>query len=102
MGAAIGTTPTITLTHHVSGLDWTSVQNMYMTFRSGSKKVTKTGADLVVTADSVGAFLKQEETLLFGSTVYIQANWTYPGGLRGSTKVVSYTMDDQLEKEVLE
>lgn len=102
MGAAIATTPTFTLTHNEDDLDWTQVSNMYLTFQSGTKKLRKEGADLIITPNSISVLLTQEDTLFFGKTIYIQANWTYPGGLRGATKIVYYNMDEQLEKEILE
>lgn len=62
-----GTTPTFVLT--VEGYDLTQLTSVFVTFEQGSKELTKTGNELVLTASGddtiVTVTLSQEETLGF-------------------------------------
>lgn len=103
MSVPIGTTPTFTLTFsEQSGVDLTQAANVYVTFCSGTKTVTKTGDDLTIEQRSVGVMLSQEETLSFIPNVAIQANWTTPDGKRIASEVVNYKFDPQLLMKVIE
>lgn len=102
MGAARGTTPTFVLTFTEQTLDLTQAVNVYVTFQSAGRTLTKTGEDLVVEAKRISVFLSQAETLAFDDTVRVQANWTKAGGVRAASDIVTYSMSDQLLKEVVE
>lgn len=98
---ARGTTPTFCLTFEDASLDLTQAEHVYVTFRSGSNVITKTGDDLTVSEKEIQVFLTQEETLKLYD-VQIQANWTTNGGVRSASEVVSYRMSDQLLEKVVE
>lgn len=103
MSVPIGTTPTFTLTFsEQSGVDLTQATNVYVTFCSGSKTVTKTGEDLTITEKSVSVTLSQEETLPMLYTVNIQVNWTTPDGKRLASEVIKCEMSMQLLMAVVE
>lgn len=104
MGVPRGTTPTFVLTFpEASGIDLTQAINMYVTFRSGSKTITKTGDDLSISPLSVSVFLTQSETLSFNDgPVEIQANWTLGGNKRAASEVARYTFTKQLLQKVIE
>lgn len=101
MSVPIGTTPTFTLTFSEE-IDLTQASNVYVTFCSGTKMVTKTGDDLTIEQRSVGVMLSQEETLSFIPNVAIQVNWTTPDGKRIASEVVNYKFDPQLLMKVIE
>ena len=100
--AARGTTPTFTLTFTEETLDLTQANNVYVTFQSGVKTLTKTGEDLVIAPKQISVFLSQEDTLYLGEVIFIQANWTKNGGIRAASDVVTYQFSPQLLKEVIE
>lgn len=106
MGVPRGTTPTFTLSFEEGSVDLTEAANVYVTFRYGIQRnrvLTKTGEDLDVTENTIDVYLNQEETLAFEvGNVEIQVNWTYTGGGRASSEVVSYAITKQLLNEVLE
>ena len=102
MGAARGTTPTFVLTFTEQTLDLTQAVNVYVTFQSAGQTLTKTGEDLTVEAKQISVFLSQEETLAMGDTVKVQANWTKNGGIRAASDIVTYSLSDQLLREVIE
>lgn len=97
-----GTTPTFVLTLP-GNVDLTAASNVYATFRRGEVCVTKTGADLTLTAATVSVYLNQEETLLFPakSDVEVQLNWTYPDGGRACTEIATVRVERNLLPEVL-
>ena len=100
-----GITPTITLTLPET-VDLSYSNNVYVTFVSGRKKITKTGGDLVIDKNVIEVFLQQEETLSFtGGTVNIQVNWTYRDGdtvKRAASDIASVVFESNLETGVLE
>lgn len=96
-----GTTPTFIL-KLLEGIDLSSAKNVYVTFRQGSNRLTKTGDALVVDGNTVDVFLSQEETLSFHTdTVELQLNWTYEDGKRACTNIVSVSVYKNLIPEVL-
>ena len=103
MGVARATTPTFTLTFDEQGLDLTQAENVYVTFSSGGKKVTKTGEDLIVTTNTISVFLSQADTLEWrDGEVLIQANWTSSDGqYRASSNIVRCEISGQLLNEVV-
>ena len=104
MSVPRGTTPTFTLTlpQSFEG-DLTTAKNVYATFQSGYKSVTKEGEDLEITTRSVSVFLSQEETLSFGvGEVEIQLNWTTATGKRFASDVTKYQITKQLLQRVVE
>ena len=103
MSVARGTTPTYTLTFEEPTLDLTEANGVYVTFRKGSKALTKTGEDIEVEAKQIKVYLTQRETLSFSTgEVKVQANWTTLGGKRASSNVASIILSEQLlEKELV-
>ena len=103
MGVARATTPTFTLTFDEQGLDLTQAENVYVTFSSGGKKVTKTGEDLTVTENTISVYLSQEDTIGWRKgEVLIQANWTLSDGqYRASSDIVRCDVSNQLLDEVV-
>ena len=104
MSVPRGTTPTFTLTFaQSSGVDLTEAVNVYVTFLSGHKTITKTGSDLTVGQRSIGVFLSQEDTLSFGvGDVQIQANWTTGDGKRIASEITRYPITGNLLPRVIE
>lgn len=92
-----GTTPTFTLTFTEDNLDLTTAQNVYVTFKSGTSKITKTGADLEIGEKTIAVYLTQANTLsLDVGVVKIQANWTTANGSRVASEVIEYPITEQL------
>lgn len=97
-----GITPTFTLLVPET-VDLTQAENVYVTFRQGSRELTKTGREITVSAHSIDVFLSQEETLSFErGSVRIQVNWVYADGNRGETNIASVEWAETLLREVLE
>lgn len=98
-----GTTPTFTLTISDNNVDLTQALNVYATFKQMGVELTKTGEDLDISAREVDVYLSQAETLKFSSgTLQIQLNWTYSGGQRACSTIVSITVENNLIGSVLE
>ena len=99
-----GTTPTFKLMLNDETVDLTQAVNVYATFKQKNKEITKTGADLEISAHEVDVYLSQEETLSFISNniVSIQLNWTYANGRRACSQVINMTIGENLLPEVLE
>lgn len=98
-----GNTPTITCALG-EAVDLSLAAHVYMTFRQGSRKLTKTGDDLTIEGGDVSCALTQSETLYFVSTdspVEVQVNWTYDDGSRGQTSIEKIDLGRTLEPEVL-
>ena len=84
------------------GLDLTTARNVYVTFRSGSRTLTKTGEDLEVSAQSISVYLSQQDTIGWKvGNVMIQANWTTAEGHRIASEIVGYKIDEQLLNKVV-
>lgn len=98
-----GTTPTFQLKLKDDSIDLTAAENVYATFKQGSKIVTKTGEDIVVNPHRVDVYFSQEETLKFRTgRLEIQLNWTYNDGSRACTKIVSKSVNRNLIERVLQ
>lgn len=98
-----GTTPTFILTIDDDNVDLTEASNVYVTFKQNLREVTKTGSDLVISAQQVEVYMSQEETLSFGTgMVSVQMNWTYDGGKRACTNIVRVDIGENLKEVVLE
>lgn len=97
-----GTTPTVVLLFNDPNVDLTLAKNVYVTFTSNLKSVTKSGADLVVEPNKVSVYLSQKDTLGFQlDSVDVQVNWTYGEGQRsGSTIETIAIKRNLLMKEV--
>ena len=97
-----GTTPTFILTLPDT-VDLTEAQNVYVTFSQGSQNsLTKSGNDIAVSAHQVDVYMTQKDTLRFrNGTVLIQMNWTFSGGERAATNVVSLDWDENLLQSVV-
>ena len=96
-----GTTPIFTLTF--TDVDLTGAAHVYVTFKQGGRILTKSDADLTVTATNIEVGLTQEETLMFNvGNVQIQANWTLANGSRTASEVVNYALTKQLLAKVVE
>lgn len=98
------TTPTFTLTFDDENLDLTEAENVYVTFRSGGARITKSGEDLTVNEKTIDVFLTQSDTGKFSDSegVDIQANWTMAGEGRAASEVAHYEISEQLLNEVIE
>lgn len=103
MSVARGTTPTYVLIFDEETLDLTAANNVYVTFRKGTKILTKTGSDIIVAAKQIEVYLNQEETLMFSQgDVKVQANWTLAGGRRAASVVATVDLSEQLLEKVIE
>lgn len=103
MSVARGTTPTYILTFDEPSLDLTTVHNVYVTFRKGTKVLTKTGQDIEVAPQQVEVYLNQKETLSFSTgEVKVQVNWTLGGGRRAASVVATVDLSEQLLEKVVE
>lgn len=97
------TTPTFVLTFTEQDLDLTNAFNVYVTFRSGTFELTKTGSDLTVNKKSIGVYLSQNDTSGFRvGTLEIQANWTTEAGGRSASEIVKFEVTEQLLRKVVE
>mgnify|MGYP006872985751 CR=1 FL=1 len=103
MSVARGTTPAYVLTFDDGTLDLTTANNVYVTFKKGTKILTKTGEDITVAAKQIEVYLSQKETLSFSmGDVKVQVNWTTAGGMRACSEVVSIALSEQLLEKVIE
>ena len=104
MGVSRGTTPTFRLTFpEESGVNLTQAANVYVTFKSNGRYLTKTGSALELTERTIDVFLSQEDTLQFSvGNVKIQVNWTTPDGLRLASHVIDTQFDENLIDRVIE
>lgn len=103
MSVARGTTPTYILTFRDEGLDLTTANNVYVTFKKGAKIITKTGQDIEVAPKQVGVYLNQKETLsLSEGDVKVQVNWTTGSGRRAASVVAVTNLSEQLLEKVIE
>ena len=102
MGFPQYTTPTFTLTFDDQDIDLTLASAVFVSFKSGTYSLRKTGEDLTIEARKIIVSLTQEETSHFGvgTDVSIQANWTI-GDHRVGTEVVIVDVSEQLLKEVI-
>lgn len=97
------TTPTFTLTFDEAGLDLTEARNVFVTFKSGAREITKSGSALEIEEKAINVLLNQEETGQFGiGDVEIQANWIDANGERAASEAVTYPISKQLLKRVIE
>lgn len=102
------TTPTITLT--VEGVDISSF-DVYVTLEQGKTELTKNGADLTITTETVQqttntiiAFtLSQTESATFDYSRYVnvQVNW-FNNGIRNATEIETMEVMRNLLDRVLE
>lgn len=101
-GVLRGTTPTVILRFAEPNLDLTEAKNVYVTFSSNLKSVTKSGEDLVVEPNAISVYLSQKDTLGFQlDEVEVQANWTYDGKKRSGSSIAKISVDrNLLMKEV--
>lgn len=103
MSTARATTPTFRHTFKEQDLDLTEANNVYVTYRQGSKALTKTGEDIEVEPKQVTVYLSQKETLMFkAGTVQAQVNWTGAGGKRAASKIKGIELEDNLLDKVVE
>lgn len=103
MGTARGTTPTFRHTFTEEALDLTTANNVYVTYKQGTKSLTKTGEDIEVEPKAVTVYLTQKETLTFKEgTLESQVNWTGANGRRAASKVKGIELEKQLLDKVVE
>ena len=103
------TTPTITLV--VEGVDLTG-QDIYATLEQGCKELTKTGADLNVTTETIqqvtnttiNFVLSQTESASFdfNKNVLVQVNWISSQGVRSATEIKNIPVMRNLLDQVIE
>ena len=101
-----GTTPTYTF-NLPETVDLTEASKVYVTFAKMNEEIiyTKENADLDISAQSVGVYLSQEETLaLPNGQVKVQLNWLYAEGNRTkracSQKIVIQTQKNLIDEEL--
>lgn len=88
MSVPKGTTPTVICVFNKPDLDLTLANNVYVTFTSNLRTVTKSGEDLTVEPNRIIVRLSQADTLSFQiDDVEIQANWTYDGRQRACSTI---------------
>lgn len=88
MAVSKGTTPTVICVFNEPDLDLTLANNVYVTFTSNLRTVTKSGEDLTVEPNRIIVSLSQADTLSFQiDDVEIQANWTYDGRRRACSTI---------------
>ena len=103
MSVARGTTPTYILTFRDEGLDLTTANHVYVTFKKGAKVITKTGQDIEVAPKQIEVYLNQKETLsLSEGDVKVQVNWTLGSGGRAASVVAVTNLSEQLLEKVIE
>lgn len=103
MSTARATTPTFKHTFTEPELDLTTANNVYVTYRQGSKVLTKTGEDIEVEPKAVTVYLSQKETLMFkAGTFQAQINWTGANGRRAASKIKGIELEDNLLDKVVE
>lgn len=103
MGVPQYTSPTFTLTFNEEELDLTTARNVYVTFRSKERVLTKTGEDLVVDPKTISVYVSQAECANFYiGTLLIQANWIDDMGNRIASDIVRCDVTDNLLKQVVE
>ena len=104
MSFARGTTPTLSIVfsqEKYPTLDLTRAQNVIVTVVSGLKKVSKTIDQLDVSERQIDVYLTQTDTLDFGKTAKVQANWLDPDGKRLATVVRDVPVGEQLYERVM-
>ena len=90
------------LTFDDDNINFTQAQNVYVTFKSKGKTLTKSGDSLTITEKTISVYLTQVETLSFDEgVIQIQANWTFPDGSRAASAVVNYNVGKQLLEVVI-
>ena len=97
-----GATPTVILMFNEPTLDLTKTNNVYVTFSSNLKSVTKSGESIEVEPNRILVYLTQKDTLGFNlDEVEVQANWKYPNHLRAGSAIETIAVDrNLLMKEV--
>jgi hypothetical protein len=98
-----GTTQEITVT--IRGWDLTG-SDIYVTFKQGSKSVTKKELDSVTfsnNATKIVLTLSQQETMSFDNNRagLVQARWLDAQGIARKTKTAPFEVDDLLYEAVL-
>ncbi len=102
MSTARATTPTFKHTFSEQELDLTAANHVYVTYRQGSKVLTKTGEDIEVEPKSVTVYLSQKETLMFrAGIVKTQVNWTGMDGTRAASKTKEIELEENLLDKVV-
>lgn len=97
MGILRGSTPTVILQFNQPDLDFTDTNNVYVTFSSNLKSVTKTGDSLDIEPNRISVYLTQKDTLGFQlDEVEVQVNWTYDDHMRSGSKIKKIAVDRNL------
>ena len=99
-----GTTPTIII--DVTGENFSSASKLWVTFRQEENIVTRSGAEVTVTADGddseVSCALNEHETLAFRpGDVYVQIRWKDTSGVVYASPIVKTSMNDILLEGVI-
>ena len=96
------TTPTLVLTLSID-IDLTEAENVYFTMTQGYYKICKDKSGLSIQGNEVRVPLTQPETLpLYEGGATLQLNWTYPGGLRACSEIVTLQIGDNLLRRIVE
>jgi len=95
-----GTTPTLVLTLDDANLDGCTC---YVTIKSGSKLVTKSGTDLDVSGNQISVMLSQDDTLgMTPGSVEIQARWIDSNGNAMASDVGKAKVSGVLYKQTID
>ena len=96
------TTPTFVL-NLPDTVDLTQAANVYFALKQGRVLIEKETDELTIEPHTVYVALSQAETLrLAGGMARVQLNWTYEGGARACSKIVSVPVGENLLKKVVE
>lgn len=97
MAVPRGTTPTVICEFSEGTVDLTEAKNVYVTFSTNLRTITKQGDSLDITPTSVSVYLTQADTLGFQlDEVEVEVNWTYPGGRRAKSTIEKLEVDRTL------
>lgn len=102
------TTPAIQL--RIKGIDLTAEQDVRVTLsEDGGVKLTKSGADLNITAEeeqgvivtTIALVLSQQESAAFNYVSEVQVNWINSQGKRDATEIKTLSVSENLLAEVI-
>lgn len=96
------TTPTFILTLP-DDIEMDTIEHFKFSLVQESVQLDKDETDLVIDDHDIYVYLSQEETLMFKpGRARIQLNWTYDGGARACSEIMSINVSENLLLEVME
>lgn len=95
-----GTTPYAEI--KVDGVDLSSIDVMWLTFKQGSLEITKTLDDVTIDSDTITVHFTQEETLKFSSRSRVSIQMRFLIGTEANkSNVVTVEVSDILKDGVI-